>query len=80
MGGGGRTRASGDCIWPRRWSSDWSGHAFRALLAQVQRGRKRAHPALVDAPAPGWLILMGLGALVLIAGLWLARRFAPKPL
>ena len=54
------------------------GAAFRALLAQAERGRELAHAALVDAPAPGWLILMGLGALILIVGLWLVRRFAPE--
>ncbi len=54
------------------------GAAFHALLDQADQGRDLLRTALESAPVPGWLVLMGLGALVLSAALWLVRRFAPE--
>ena len=54
------------------------GAAFHALLDQADQGRDLLRTLLGSAPVPGWLVLMGLGALVLSAALWLVRRFAPE--
>ncbi|WP_020503672.1 H(+)/Cl(-) exchange transporter ClcA [Lamprocystis purpurea] len=54
------------------------GAAFHALLDQADQGRDLLRTLLESAPVPGWLVLMGLGTLVLSAALWLVRRFAPE--
>ena len=54
------------------------GAAFRAMLTLADHGRELAQHSLETAAVPGWLPLMGSGALVLMAGLWLVRRFAPE--
>ncbi|WP_295613403.1 H(+)/Cl(-) exchange transporter ClcA [uncultured Lamprocystis sp.] len=54
------------------------GAAFHALLDQADQSRDLLRTVLASAPVPGWLVLMGLGALVLSAALWLVRRFAPE--
>ncbi len=54
------------------------GAAFHALLDQADQGRDLLRTVLESAPVPGWLVLMGLGALVLSAALGLVRRFAPE--
>ena len=54
------------------------GAGFHALLDQADHGRDLLRTVLELAPVPGWLVLMGLGALVLSAALWLVRRFAPE--
>ena len=54
------------------------GAAFHALLDQASALRSGVHVLLDDALVPGWLVLMGLGALVLVGAAWLVRRFAPE--
>lgn len=54
------------------------GGAFHALLDQATAGRGALRGLLDAAPVPGWLLLMLLGALVLVAAMWLVRRFAPE--
>lgn len=54
------------------------GGAFHALLDQAASSRDLLHGLLSSAPVPGWLLLMVLGALVLVAAMWLVRRFAPE--
>jgi len=54
------------------------GAAFHALLDAGADERAAIHAQLSGFPFPGWLILMGLGALVLVSALWLVRRFAPE--
>ncbi|MEA1049155.1 H(+)/Cl(-) exchange transporter ClcA [Lamprobacter modestohalophilus] len=54
------------------------GGAFHALLDQAASSRDLLHGLLSSAPIPGWLLLMLLGALVLVAAMWLVRRFAPE--
>ena len=54
------------------------GAAFHALLDQAGRLRSDAQGLLDGAPVPGWLVLMGLGALTLVGAGWLVRRFAPE--
>ncbi len=54
------------------------GGAFHALLDQAAASRGALRGLLDAAPVPGWLLLMLLGALVLVAAMWLVRRFAPE--
>jgi len=54
------------------------GAAFHALLDQGGRLRSNAHAVLDGTAVPGWLVLMGLGALALTSAAWLVRRFAPE--
>ena len=54
------------------------GAAFHALLDQAGSLRSGVHGLLDGAAVPGWLVLMGLGALVLVSAAWLVRRFAPE--
>ena len=54
------------------------GAAFHALLEAAIAGRASLQPWLAGLPVPGWVVLMGSGALCLNAGLWLVRRFAPE--
>jgi H+/Cl- antiporter ClcA/septal ring-binding cell division protein DamX len=54
------------------------GAAFHALLDHAGGLRSGVHGLLADAPVPGWLVLMGVGAVVLVSAAWLVRRFAPE--
>ena len=54
------------------------GGAFHALLDQAAASRGTLRGLFDAAPVPGWLLLMMLGALVLVAAMWLVRRFAPE--
>jgi len=54
------------------------GAAFHALLSQAGNLRSGVHGLLDGAAIPGWLVLMGVGALALVAAAWLVRRFAPE--
>jgi len=54
------------------------GAAFHALLDQAGGLRSGIHGLLDGAAVPGWVVLMGLGALVLVSAAWLVRRFAPE--
>ena len=54
------------------------GAAFHALLNQAGSLRSGVHGLLDGAAVPGWLVLMGLGGLVLVSAAWLVRRFAPE--
>ncbi|UHD17248.1 H(+)/Cl(-) exchange transporter ClcA [Thiocapsa bogorovii] len=55
-----------------------AGAAFHAVLDQADHGREVLRASLGSAPLPGWLVLMGAGALVLVLALWIVRRFAPE--
>jgi len=54
------------------------GAAFHALLDQAGSLRSGVHGLLDGAAVPGWLVVMGLGAMVLVSAAWLVRRFAPE--
>ncbi|SDW44489.1 H(+)/Cl(-) exchange transporter ClcA [Thiocapsa roseopersicina] len=54
------------------------GAVFHAVLDQAGEGRDALRALLETAPVPGWLVLAVLGALVLVAALWMVRRFAPE--
>ncbi|MBK1643877.1 chloride channel protein [Thiocapsa imhoffii] len=54
------------------------GASFHALLDLAAAHRGDLKVLLEAAPVPGWLLLMLLGALVLVAAMWLVRRFAPE--
>ena len=54
------------------------GAGFHAMLDQAGSLRSGVHGLLDGAVVPGWLVLMGLGALVLVSAAWLVRRFAPE--
>ncbi|MEA3642471.1 MAG: H(+)/Cl(-) exchange transporter ClcA [Lamprobacter sp.] len=54
------------------------GGAFHFLLDQAESSRDLLRGLLSAAPVPGWLLLMLLGALLLVAAMWLVRRFAPE--
>ena len=54
------------------------GAAFHALLDQAAASRGTLRALFEAAPVPGWLLLMVLGSMVLVAAMWLVRRFAPE--
>jgi H+/Cl- antiporter ClcA len=54
------------------------GAGFHAILDLADQGRSTLVATLRTTSAPGWLILMGLGALMLVSALWIVRRFAPE--